>query len=112
MEIYAYRCAKCGELHYPNRTLCRKCKHEVFEPVPLPKTGKLLTFTRVSSLPGDFEVPELVLGIVELSNGLRITGQLEIEKPALGMKVQGEVKVVRKDEYDKYYGMIFHGLSR
>ena len=107
MEIYGYQCTKCGYINYPNRTLCRKCKHNEFKPVALPKSGKLLTFTHLSTLPGDFDVPELTLGIVELSNGTRMTCQLDIEKPALGMAVQGEVAVVRHDEYNKYHGMVF-----
>lgn len=107
MDIFGYRCTKCGQIHYPNRTLCNKCRHDQFEPVPLPKTGKLLTFTHLSTLPGDFEVAELTLGIVELANGVRVTGQLEIKAPKMGMGVVGEVKVVRKDEYNKYLGMVF-----
>jgi len=107
MEIYGYQCAKCGRVNYPNRTLCRQCRHNDFKPVPLPRDGKLLTFTRLSTLPGDFDVPEITLGIVELSNGVRMTAQLDIPKPKSGMAVQGEVKVVRKDEYNQYHGMVF-----
>ncbi len=107
MEIYGYQCSKCGHINYPNRTLCGKCKNNAFVPVPLPKAGKLLTFTRLSTLPGDFDVPEMTLGIVELSNGVRVTGQVEIPKPKMGMAVESTVQVVRKDEYNKYYGMVF-----
>ncbi len=109
-EIYAYRCRKCGHLHYPYRMVCAKCgenEHNEFDPEPLPKTGTLVTFTELYSLPGDFEVPTLGLGIVELENGIRITGQLHIDEPASGMKVIGEVEVVRSEEYEKYYGMVF-----
>ena len=52
-------------------------------------------------------MPTLGLGIVELENGIRITGQLHIDEPASGMKVIGEVEVVRSEEYEKYYGMVF-----
>lgn len=107
MEIYGYRCAKCGHINYPNRTLCRRCKHADFQPVALPKKGKLLTFTHLSALPGDFDVPQLTLGIVQLSNGVRVTAQLEIARPKLGMAVTGEVAVVRRDEYNKYHGFVF-----
>ena len=89
---------------------CRKCQkteYTDFEQVPLPTDGKLLTYTRLYNLPPDFEVPSLGLGIVQLSNGVRVTGQLRIEKPKLGMKVKGEVGVVRKTSYEKNYGMVF-----
>ena len=50
----------------------------------------------------------LTLGIVELTGGQRITGQLRIADPKIGMKVKGEVEPVRKDEYHKYFGMVFY----
>ena len=84
LEIYAYKCKKCGQLHYPYRMVCKKCgKNDVFEfdTVPLPRKGKLLTFTTVYNLPPDFNVAKLGLGIVELENGMRITGQIKIAEP-------------------------------
>lgn len=107
-SILGYKCSKCGHVHYPNRTLCRKCGNNKFSPEPLPKKGKLLTFTHLHTLPGDFEVPEISLGIVELENGSRITGQLNIGKPKIGMKVAGKVEVVRSHQYEKHYGMVFY----
>jgi uncharacterized OB-fold protein len=109
-DVYAYKCQKCGELHYPYRMRCKGCGDndwEEFDPVPLPKEGKLLTFTRVYNLPGDFEVATLGLGIVELVNGMRMTAQIEIEEPRIGMDVVGSVEVVRRDLYDAYHGMVF-----
>jgi hypothetical protein len=110
-DIYGYRCRKCGELHYPYRMVCRKCRaneHNEFDPVPLPRDGKLLTFSRVHALPGDFEVPTLLLGIVELENGIRVTGQLKIDRPEIGMAVHGEVETVRKSEFDRRLGVVFY----
>ena len=78
-----------------------------FDTVPLPKSGKLLTFTRVHNLPAQYEVATLGLGIVELENGMRMLGQLEVDEPVIGMPVQGTVEVVRKEPYDDYYGMVF-----
>jgi len=109
-EIYAYRCRKCGQLHYPYRMVCRSCgdnEHNEFDPVPLPKDGTLLTFTQLHNLPSDFEVPRLKLGIVELDGGVRITGQLDVDEPRIGMRVRGEVEVVRRVNYDRRYGMVF-----
>ncbi len=109
-EIYAYKCRLCGTMHYPFRMLCKGCKQNdffEFDTVPLPKTGKLLTFTTVYNLPAQYEVATLGLGIVELENGMRMLGQLEIEEPEIGMAVKGSVEVVRKETYDDYYGMVF-----
>ncbi|MFA5139833.1 MAG: OB-fold domain-containing protein [Elusimicrobiota bacterium] len=111
MEIYGYKCRKCGHINYPYRMRCGKCRkgeYEDFDPVALPKAGKLLTYTFVYNLPVDFSVPKLGLAIVELSNGVRMTGQLRAEEPKLGMKLRGEVEVVRQGEYEKSRGMVFY----
>jgi uncharacterized OB-fold protein len=109
-EIYAYKCRRCGTLHYPMRMVCKGCKQNdffEFDPEPLPRTGKLLTFTTVYNLPAQYEVATLGLGVVELENGLRMLGQVEIEDPQIGMEVKGSVEVVRQETYDSYYGMVF-----
>ena len=59
--------------------------------MPLPRKGKLLTFTTVHNLPPDFNVAKLGLGIAELENGIRITGQHKIPNPKLGMPVIGKI---------------------
>ena len=109
-QIYAYQCQRCGALHYPFRMVCRECgengPHE-FDPVPLPEGGTLLTYTFVHNLPAEYEVARLGLGIVELDNGLRMLGQLDITEPTMGMKVVGEVQVVRREAYGQRYGMVF-----
>ena len=109
-EIYAYKCRLCGTLHYPFRMVCKECRQNdffEFDTVALPHAGKLLTFTRVYNLPAQYEVATLGLGIIELENGMRMMGQLEIENPKLGMNVLGSVEVVRQEPYDNYYGMVF-----
>ena len=72
-EILAYKCKKCGELHYPYRMVCKKCKcleHDNFDAVALPTKGTLATFTELYTLPGDFNVATMGLGIVKLENGI------------------------------------------
>lgn len=111
LEVYAYKCRKCGQLHYPYRMVCRKCgqnEHNEFDPVPLPRKGKLVTFTFLHNPPADFMVVKLPLGIVELENGLRVTGQLKIPSPKSGMAVRCEVEAVREGEYGKNYGVVFY----
>jgi uncharacterized protein len=111
-EIYAYKCRVCGTMHYPFRMVCKECKQNdffEFDTVPLPKSGTLLTYTRVYNLPAQYEVATLGLGIVELENGMRMLGQLDIEDPKIGMPVRGEVEVVREETYDDFYGMVFRG---
>lgn len=109
-EIYAYRCRLCDTMHYPFRMVCSGCKQNdffEFDTVPLPKGGRLLTYTKVYNLPAQYEVATLGLGIVELENGMRMLGQLDIEDPTIGMAVQGTVEVVREEPYNDFYGMVF-----
>lgn len=109
-SILGFKCKSCGHVHYPNRARCRKCHHQEFEVVPLPKNGTLLTYTHAHALPGDFEVARLTLGIVLLENGNRITGQLDIPEPRIGMKVQGRIETVRKTGYQNFKGMVFRSV--
>ena len=111
MEVYGYRCRKCGHIHYPYRMVCKNCReneHNEFDPVPLPRRGKLLTFTLLHNLPADYTVARLSLGIVELENGVRVTGHVNAMDPHIGMDLLGNVEVVRSSEYEKHYGMVFY----
>ena len=108
--INAYKCQKCGTLHYPFRMVCKNCRDNdffEFDAEPLPTNGKLLTFTFIYNLPAEFEVPRLGVGIVELENGIRVTGQVDIEDPKMGMDVVGTVEVVKREVYDDRYGFVF-----
>ncbi len=109
-RIIAYRCRSCGTLHYPFRMRCKECGNlEFFEfdPEPLPMTGTLLTFSHVHNLPAAYEVERLGLGVVELEGGVRVTGQVDIEYPTMGMAVTGSVQVVRHEAYEDYWGFVF-----
>jgi len=111
MEIYSYKCKKCGQLHYPYRMICANCgknEHDEFEQIPLPKNGTLITYTFLHNPPQDFAVSKLCLGIIELENGLKMTGQLKMNDPKIGMKVTGKVEVVRSAEFKTQYGMVFY----
>lgn len=107
-HILGYKCTKCGTTHYPNRATCKKCRNDQFAIEPLPEKGKLLTFTHLYNPAGDFDVPVLDLGMVELSNGVRITGQMNIDKPEIGMKVICKIEKVRQSGYKSYKGMVFY----
>lgn len=113
LNIFAYKCKKCGQLHYPYRTICKNCgenNHNEFDIVPLSKTGKLLTYTILHNPPSDYEVSTLCLGVVELEDGMRMMGQLNINEPKIGMAVKGKVEIVRKEEYKNHLGMVFYSI--
>ena len=69
------RCRKCGEKHWPPRTLCPACWSNDLEWVDLPKTGEIDCFvTQVAGLPPGFESP-LVLAVIKVG-GVKIFSQI------------------------------------
>ncbi|MBF0548041.1 MAG: OB-fold domain-containing protein [Candidatus Riflebacteria bacterium] len=109
-NVLGYKCEKCETIHYPNRARCKNCGNDLFEPVPLPSDGTLLTFTHIHNLPADYEIAKATVGIVQLENGVRVTGQLRIANPSIGMKLKGKVEVVRQSDYKKFYGWAFYAV--
>lgn len=109
-QMFAYKCTECGELHHPRHYVCRKCGSQKFEEIPLDGEGSLVTWTRVYNLPEGYMKPWLAFGIVKFPNGLTVSGQLEVEKPEIGMKLQGTVDVVKEGVGKDYYGFIFKSL--
>ena len=99
-KLMGSRCRSCGALHLPPRALCPACYGEEMEWVEMPQEGKLVAFTTVHIGPTamieagyDRKNPYCV-GIVELSDGSRISAQIlgvEAAKPediSIGMRVR------------------------
>lgn len=122
-NVYAYQCPECGELHYPAVMRCKKCryrrypeeevekywKREGYKPwkkVPLGGPCKLLSYTRLWALPAGFDQRNLSFGLVEFKNGLRASGQLLVDKPKIGMKLN-----VRVEKIKEFYGKVCYGLQ-
>ena len=74
LEIVAYKCKKCGKLHYPFHDRCQACKHREFEKVPAQGKTKLQTFTRIYNLPWGFDQRYLTIGVVQFENGVQRHG--------------------------------------
>jgi uncharacterized OB-fold protein len=55
LEIVAFKCKKCGKLHYPYHDRCLECMNREFEKVEPQGNAKLLTFTRIYNLPWGFD---------------------------------------------------------
>ena len=116
LKMYAYRCKKCGKLHFPKYVVCQNpdCDGREFEAEELGGKAKLLTWTRVYNLPEGYTAPWLNFGIVEFPNGVRATGQIGFDDIADGMTVNATVGVIRDFEikykesvHEPEYGFIF-----
>jgi len=105
--VDAARCKSCGKLMYPIHFYCLACKGREFEPVPIEGDGTLLTWTRSYALPLDYAQLFLTLGIIQMDQGIRVTGQLDIADPKTGMRVRAHVGKVRETMGKDIHGLIF-----
>jgi uncharacterized OB-fold protein len=106
-KMYAYKCTACGTLHHPKHYVCKCCVNREFEEVPLGGEATLVTYTKVYNLPEGYMKPYMGFGVVKFTNGLVVSGQLEVEDPEIGMKLMSTVGVVKEGIGKDYYGFIF-----
>jgi len=105
--VLASRCTACGAVSYPQHCLCPSCGGERFEPTPVEGEGTVVSYTDLYALAIDFEQRFLRLAMVELDSGVRATGQLLHETPAIGTRVKATVGVVRRQGETKIHGLQF-----
>jgi uncharacterized OB-fold protein len=109
-KMYAYKCTACGQLHHPKHYVCKKCGNREFEEVVLDGEVTLVTYTKVYNLPEGYMKPYIGFGIVKFTNGLVVTGQLEVENPEIGMKLMSTVGVVKEGIGKDHFGFIFKNI--
>jgi uncharacterized OB-fold protein len=113
MKIKAFKCKKCGKVHYPYHDRCLKCKAREFEEIKPEGSATLLTFTMIFNLPWGFDQRFLIIGIAEFENGVRAMGQIKgdsIDDLELGTKMQALWEPVRDQYGEKIYGLVFEPL--
>ncbi|MFH1681507.1 MAG: DNA-binding protein [Candidatus Eisenbacteria bacterium] len=113
-NVYAFRCPKCGALYHPAPMVCRKCRNRRdpsvtvypdFEKIPLGGPCRLLTWTRIYALPEGIDRPSLAFGVVEFENGIRAVGQLMVENPENGARLDARPGLVRELVGRDFYGL-------
>lgn len=73
-----------GLSHFPFSPACPWSGAQDVEPRPLPRTGRLLWWTAVTSPPPGYQGPvPYGFGVVELDDGLRVVGRLTVAEPGL-----------------------------
>ena len=84
-ELIGIKCI-CGSISvYPN-FYCHKCGNTNFEKVKFSGKGTLITYTILHAVPSRFkENAPLVIGLVELEEGGRISAQLEASDDELSV---------------------------
>jgi hypothetical protein len=109
IAIVAYKCKKCGKLHYPFHDRCLACKHREFEIVKPQGQAKLLTFTRIYNLPWGFDQRYLIIGVVEFENGIKAMGQIAVDEGfdlKTGMVLNPEWAPIRVQYGENVYGLV------
>ncbi len=110
LKITAYKCKKCGRVHYPKHERCLSCKHREFEEIKPEGKATLLTFTQIFNLPWGFDERFLIIGIAQFENGVKAMGQIKAEDAAdlqVGMTVQAGWEPVRYVYDEPVYGLKF-----
>ena len=108
-KLTAYKCKNCGRVMYPWHDRCLNCKGREFDELdmPLPTTGKLLTYTQLFALPWGYNQRFLTIGVVEFKNGVKAMGQLKTPDVKVGMKLKASWEPVRVISGEKVYGLRF-----
>jgi uncharacterized OB-fold protein len=108
IAITAYRCKKCGKLHYPFHDRCMDCKGRDFDVVKPQGNVKLITYTQIFNLPWGFDQRFLIIGIGEFENGVKAMGQIKaegIENLKTGMLMKPSWEPVRIQYGEKVFGL-------
>jgi uncharacterized OB-fold protein len=111
IAIVAYKCKKCGKLHYPFHDRCLACKSREFDKVEPQGDARLLTFTRIYNLPWGFDQRYLTIGVVEFENGVRAMGQIKADESydlKIGMLLHPAWEPIRVQYGENVYGLALH----
>jgi len=111
-RLEAGKCKNCSFIMFPPRLVCPRCQSRVFNTVVLADAGKIVTYTiiRVPPHPFSDQAPYAV-GIVELDDGVRLTGQIvdcSFEELKIGQRVKIEF---RKVSQEGDAGVIYYGYK-
>lgn len=98
-NLIGSRCGHCDRLYFPPRTVCPVCHRKSLgkmEPFKLKGNGEVLSFSVVHDAPSQFELQKpYVIAIIQMTEGIRVTGQIIDCEPAdvtIGMKVVATIR--------------------
>jgi uncharacterized OB-fold protein len=114
-NLQASRCGSCGDMHFPPRDVCPKCRRASIgrmEPRKLSGRGTIVEFTRVhKAAPGyELQVP-YILALIRSEEGPVLTGQV-VDSDPVAVRVGAAVKgVFRRIGEDGSSGVIYYGTK-
>lgn len=111
LEITAYKCKKCGRIHYPFHDRCLDCKNREFDTLKPEGDAQLLAYTQIFNLPWGFDARFLVIGVVQFTNKIKAMGQIRVnslDKLKTGMRLKPSWQPIRKVHEENIYGLVLH----
>jgi uncharacterized OB-fold protein len=110
IPITAFKCRKCGKVHYPFHDRCLACRGREFEEIKPEGDAKLLAYTAIFNLPWGFDQRFLVIGIAEFDNKVKAMGQIRadsVDQLKRGMKLKVSWEPVRMQYGEPVYGLMY-----
>jgi uncharacterized OB-fold protein len=106
------RCQDCGNLSFPPRLVCQKCKSRKSEPFEFKGKGKIYSYTTIYQAPDRFDsIAPYVVGLIDLEEGERITAMITDTRPE-DLEIGQEVEmVIRKIYEDGDRGPVLYGYK-
>ncbi len=114
IAITAYKCKKCGKVHYPYHDRCLACRGREFEQIKPEGCATLLAYTAIFNLPWGFDQRYLILGVAEFENHVKAMGQIKTESVdclKAGMKMKPSWEPVRVQHGEDVYGLKFEPIE-
>ena len=108
-KITAFKCKKCGRVHFPFHERCIDCLATEFDEIHPKGPAKLLAFTEIYNLPWGFDVRTLKIGVVEFSNKVRAMGQIHADDFSVletGMSLNASWEPVRQQAGEDIFGLV------
>jgi uncharacterized OB-fold protein len=108
IAIEAYKCKKCGKIHYPFHDRCMACKGREFETIKPQGNANLITYTQIFNLPWGFDQRFLIIGVAEFENGVKAMGQINAssaDELKIGMRVHASWEPIRVQYGENVYGI-------
>jgi len=114
-NLIGTKCAECGKIYFPRRSLCPKCRRASLgkmESYKLKDEGTVYTYSIIHEAPLDNNtLRPYAVAMIMTEDGVLLTGQLvdvDLEKIEIGMPVRA---VLRKIGEDGHSGVINYGYK-
>jgi uncharacterized OB-fold protein len=118
VSLAGCRCTSCGETSLGATTICPNCGGDAVRQVALSSRGVLWSFTVVRHRPpGNYKGPDpfvpFGVGLVELSDGLRVLSPIrcDLDKLSIGLELQFK-PYVRKEDGREVVAFAFEPLGK